>query len=61
MSFSFSLSYLIRSQENHLAADAMPNGEQNRHANLYDTALKVLNSNLNFTVKDKKKFVKIID
>ena len=42
MSFSFSLFYLIRSQENHRAPDAKLNGEQNRHANLYDTALKVL-------------------
>ena len=44
MSFSFPFSYLIRSQENHRAPDAKLNGEQNRHANLYDTALKVLNN-----------------
>ena len=48
MSFSFSLSYLIRSQENHWALDAKLNGEQNRHANLYDTALKVLTNKYNY-------------
>ena len=51
MSFSFSLFYLIRSQENHRAPDAKLNGEQNRHANLYDTALKVL-KNACFNLKN---------
>ena len=44
MSFSFSLSYLIRYQENWWASDTELSGEQSRRTISYDAALKVLNT-----------------
>ena len=50
MSFSFSLSFLIRYQENWWASDTELSGEQSRRAISYDTALKVFGKRCSFAV-----------